>query len=165
MSILKQFFVLFVCCITTVHSQVLKKETLSSSGSAHFVYAHNKSYYIQESIAQGSVIQTYVAGNYSVRQGFLQPVFAASLTSTLDSTLEGVIFPNPFNTEFTIQFGEPVFDVITVLLYDTLGRLVLRQIFQPTERLIISVGNLATGHYSLKVNMRSEVLYAKLIKR
>ena len=45
--------------------QILKKETLALQGSSHFVYANNKSYFLQESIGQASVIRTFNTNNYS----------------------------------------------------------------------------------------------------
>lgn len=161
----KSYFVLLLflfCQIAT--GQILKKETLSSQGSSHFVYANNKSYYILESIGQGSVIQTFNASNYSLRQGFLQPVSASALTSSVDSNLEATIYPNPFTTQVTIQFNEPVLDELNVSLYDVLGRLIFEKTYQPNQQITITMNSVVSGQYLLYVKMRSQVLKAKLIK-
>ena len=142
-----------------------KKETLALQGSSHFVYKNNKSYFLQETIGQASVIKTYNANNYSLRQGFLQPISATIISEHLDTTLQGVIYPNPFYNEVNVRLAEPVYDDITVVLYDVLGRLVFSQVYHPMQLLVLKFDNISSGNYLLRMQMRSEVLVAKIVRR
>ncbi|WP_160289459.1 T9SS type A sorting domain-containing protein [Psychroserpens mesophilus] len=160
LQILCLFFLLSAQCFT----QSLKKETLTNQGSSHFVYANNKSFYIQESIGQTSVIRTFNAQNYSLRQGFLQPVHASFLNDNSDSNLDAVVFPNPFSQSITIIFNEPIFDELTVYVSDVMGRTVHSQIYHPTQNLTIQLSNVANGVYVLHVRMRQKIMITKIIK-
>ena len=120
---------------------------------------------MQQSIGQASVIKTYNSNNYSLRQGFLQPISATVISQHLDTSLDGIIYPNPFYNEINVRFGEPVYDNITVSLYDVLGRLVFSQIYNPMQLLVLNFNNLSSGQYVLRMQMRSEILVAKLVRR
>jgi len=159
---------LIVCLIffsSSGFTQTLKKQTLSSQGSSHFVYANNKSYFLQESIGQASVIKTYDTANHSLRQGFLQPISATIISDNLNDELDGYIYPNPFYDHINIRFREPVYDDITVTMYDVLGRLVLNQVYSPLQLLVLNFNDFSSGTYVLRIQMRSEVLTAKLVRR
>jgi len=145
--------------------QILKKETLALQGSSHFVYANNKSYFLQESIGQASVIRTFNTNNYSLRQGFLQPISATVISDHLDTNLQGYFYPNPFEDRVYVRFDEPVYDVISVTMHDILGRLVYSKSFNPIQTLTINFGDLSSGGYLLHIQMRTEVLIAKLIRK
>ncbi len=158
-------FLSLVLIFSNTSAQNLKKQTLSSHGSSHFVYANNKSYFIQEVTGQGSVINTFNTDNYQLRQGYLQPISASAISDASDTDLDGIIFPNPFHSQITIRFNEPVIDILNVRLIDILGRIVFQNEYNPVERLSLDFGNLSSGSYILRVDMRSKVLLAKLIKR
>ena len=146
-------------------AQTLKRESLGIQGSSHIVYANAKSYYIQESIGQQSVIRTYDASNYSLRQGFLQPLDVSLISENLDTNLLGFSYPNPFEDHVNVQFQEPVFDRVTVTMHDALGRLVYSSVFNPMQNLTLVFGELSSGQYLLRIQMRTELFVAKLIRR
>lgn len=145
--------------------QANKKETLSNQGSSHFVYANNKSYFIQESIGQSSVTFVYNAGNYSLRQGFLQPISPSGLQGDSDNDLDGYFYPNPFENFVHIRFNEAIFDTLEVSLFDALGRTVYYETYEPIQELNLDFGSVSSGNYVLIVKMRSKTLLAKLIRR
>lgn len=145
-------------------AQVLKKQTLASQGSSHIVFANNKSYFIQESIGQKSIINTYNSNNYSLRQGFLQPVSASAFFNGSNSALNAIVFPNPFFKQVEIRFNDPVIDILDVTLFDTLGRVISKYEYNPVQHIVIDVDNLSAGNYFLKIKMRSKFLHAKIIK-
>ncbi len=163
----KYYFIIccFLMCFQFMNAQILKKETLTNQGSSHFVNANNKSYFIQESIGQASVIRTFNTSNYSLRQGFLQPISASQLNGGTTTNLDAVVYPNPFINQINISFNEPIIDVLKVFIYDVLGRIVYQNVYNASQTIQLTVNNISTGNYFLKVNMRSKLLYAKLIKR
>ncbi len=146
-------------------AQTMKKQTLAIQGSSHFVYANNKSYLIQESIGQLSVINTFETNNYSLRQGFLQPISPSGISNQSDFRLEAIVYPNPFVSMFSIKFNEPVVDIVDLKLYDLLGRLIFNQEFNPEEMIAIDLGELSSGQYILRVKMRAQEYTASLIRR
>ena len=152
-------FLLFFC------QSLFYLRSLGIQGSTQVVYANAKSYYIQESIGQQSVIRTYNANNFSLRQGFLQPIDGALLSENLDNNLQGFFYPNPFVDHVNVQFEEPIFDVITVTLHDILGRLVYNEIFSPNQTLLVNFSDLSSGSYVFRLQMRTEVFIAKLVRR
>lgn len=159
--------VLIVCLlfsIGTIHAQLLKKQTLVSAGSSHFVNANNKSYFIQESIGQHSVINTFDANNYSLRQGFLQPISPNVLNGSDDTVLDGFLYPNPFVDEIHIRFNEPIISEIQLYMYDALGRVVYQQTFQAQQEINLRFSALADGNYFITATMRNQKFVAKLIK-
>lgn len=157
--------IIFALICVTTYSQTLKKQTLSSQGSSHFVYANNKSYFLQETIGQASEIRTYEANNHSLRQGFLQPISARIITDNLDSNLQGFIYPNPFENEINIRFDEPIYDTVSITVHDILGRLVYSKPHNPSQQLLLIFNGLSSGTYVMHVQMRSEIFVAKLVRR
>ncbi|GAA3626134.1 T9SS type A sorting domain-containing protein [Flavivirga jejuensis] len=144
---------------------MLRKETLAIQGSSHVVYANNKSYYIIESIGQASIINTFNANDYSLRQGYLQPVSASIIASDFNTDFKAVIFPNPFPSEVQIKFKEPVIDILQVTVRDVLGRIVLNKEYSPMPSIVLDLNHLNTGSYLVHIRMRSKLLKAKIIKR
>jgi hypothetical protein len=138
---------------------------LAIQGSSQPVYVNNKSYYLIESIGQASVINTFSANNYVLRQGFLQPVSASVFASDAKASLKAIVFPNPFLNQIQIKFDEPIIDELNLALYDVLGRVIIREVYNPIQAITLDLLYLSNGSYFLKVQMRSKVLSAKIIKR
>ncbi|MDG5492415.1 T9SS type A sorting domain-containing protein [Psychroserpens sp. SPM9] len=160
-----RFLIACVLFYSVGFAQTLKKETLTNQGSSHFVYANNKSYFIQESIGQASVIKTFDTGNYSLRQGFLQPINASLLNSDSNTLIDAIIFPNPFSETITINFREPIFDELNIYVSDLTGRIVLSETYNPSSSLSIELNDITSGVYLLNVVMREKRFVAKIIKR
>ncbi len=144
--------------------QSKQKEVLGISGSSAFIYANNKSYFIQQTIGQGSVINTYQANNHQLRQGFLQPLKAALINTGFDTEIEVLVYPNLFVETVNLDFQETLIDQITIALYHISGQLVYQQTFNPSESLTLQFPNLPIGTYVLRGQMRSQTFVAKLIK-
>lgn len=158
-------FIISLCFFKISNSQSLVKQTLAIQGSSQPVYVNNKSYYLIESIGQASVINTFSANNYVLRQGFLQPVSASVFASDAKASLKAIVFPNPFLNQIQIKFDEPIIDELNLALYDVLGRVIIREVYNPIQAITLDLLYLSNGSYFLKVQMRSKVLSAKIIKR
>lgn len=155
----------FIFIFNVGFGQINKKVTLSNQGSSHFVYSNNKSYFIQESIGQASVTFVYNTRNYSLRQGFLQPISPSGLQGDSDTDLDGYFYPNPFENFVHIRFNEAIFDMLEVSLYDALGRTIYNKTYEPVQELNLDFESVSSGSYVLIVKMRSKSLLAKLIRR
>lgn len=163
----KFIFYLVFGLATSAWSQQIVKETLSSAGSSHFVYGANTSFFIQESIGQGSVINTYNSStNYNVRQGFIQPISVSVLYDGFDEMIDADIWPNPFSTSINIVLNEPLLGgALQVTLYDLTGRLVYTEAFSPSTDYVVSLGTISGGVYLLQLETQARTFTTKLIKR
>lgn len=141
------------------------KQTLGINGKSEFIYANNKSYFLQQSIGQGSVINTYHANNHQLRQGFLQPIKAALINSGFDTTIDVFIYPNPFAETINLDFEEVLIDEIIITLHNIIGQQVYQEKFAPSENLTFQFHNLPIGTYVLRGQMRSQTFAVKLIKQ
>ena len=154
----------FLLPYLSVTGQSMKKQTLSQHGSSEYVYANNKSYFIQQSIGQASVINTFHSNNHELRQGFLQPVKAALINNGFDTEIDMSVYPNPFGNTVRVDFEETLIDVITISLHHISGQLIYQEIFEPAESLTLQFNNLPDGAYLLSGQMRAQSFTAKLIK-
>ena len=163
----KFIFYIAVCIAASSWSQQMIRETLSSAGSSHFVYGENTSFFIQESIGQGSVINTFTSvSNYSARQGFIQPVSVAVLYNGLDDMIDASIWPNPFTNTINIALNEPLLGGgLDITVYDLTGRLVYNRSFSPNPDYTISLNSLSNGIYLLKLETQARSFTTKVIKR
>ena len=124
----------------------------------------NKSFFIHQSIGQASVINTFDAKNYQLRQGFLQPIKAALINSGFDTEIDVFVYPNPFQENINLDFQETLVDVITISLYHIAGQLIHQQSYNPSENLSLQYYNLPHGAYILRGQMRAQTFTIKLIK-
>lgn len=144
--------------------QSMMKQSLGINGSSEFIYANNKSYFIQQAIGQASVINTYQANNHELRQGFLQPIKAALINTGFDNEIDVLVYPNLFEETVNLDFEETLVDQIKISLYHISGQLVYQETFNPSESLTLQFLNLPIGAYVLRGQMRSQTFAAKLIK-
>jgi len=165
MKLKQTFFGLFLLSSITANAQLLKKDILASQGSSHFVYGANKTYFIQESIGQSTVINTFnSATNYATRQGFLQPLSVSVLYAQFDPTINATIWPNPFSDTINVTFTEPVVGPLIVSIYDILGRKVFEDTFSALQELVIQPQGLSQGNYLFQLQSQARNITAKLIK-
>jgi hypothetical protein len=158
-------FILFFVPLSTM-GQEKRKETIASAGSSHIVYGAVTSYFVQESIGQGSVIKTFTSPtNYSVRQGFIQPISASTLYNGFEDMIDADIWPNPFTETVNISFNEPLIGPINVRVYDITGRVVYDQSLAPSQSFEFLLDQLAKGTYLLKLESQARSLTSKLIKQ
>ena len=158
------FLLFFLLAAAPAFGQGMIKQTLGINGSSEFIYANNKSYFIQQSIGQASVINTFDANNHQLRQGFLQPIKAALINSGFDTEIDVLVYPNPFDDWVHLEFGEPMVDVITISLHHISGALIDQRLFDPSENITIPFPDLPIGAYVLRGQMRSQAFSIKLIK-
>ena len=150
----------------SIMGQEKLKETLASGGSSHIVYGAVTSYFVQESIGQGSVINTFTSPtNYSSRQGYIQPISASTLYNGFADMIDADIWPNPFTEIVNINFNEPLVGPIKVQVYDLTGRVVYDQSLSPTPSIVLLLDKLSRGTYLLKIESQERSLTSKLIKQ
>ncbi len=129
------------------------------------------SFYIKGTARVFDNAATYVS-NFSNNTSDHWPVYAfydwKKLTTyvvptaieTSDKLASLAIWPNPFNTQLTIQLAIPSFEL---QLFNANGALVLEATARLNEQ-IINTDELAPGAYFIKVNQEGKTFYRKLVK-
>jgi hypothetical protein len=163
-SVLFLTFIQFSQAQNTSNSYLVR-ETTGISGSSEIISANNKTYIMQQSIGQASVIGTYDS-NYIARQGFIQPnVLAKIIDKDISLNLEAIIYPNPFLESVTISFSEQITDKVAVVVFDLLGRLVFSKSYEGTQKLKVAFNNLSLANYVLKVTANNKQFIKKITKK
>lgn len=144
------FALMVLSTVMQAQSVVLRRQTTGIAGASGDYRAAGQSYLIQQSIGQASVIGTSQSGDYSMRQGFIQPEFFLAAVSE-HTDLEATIFPNPFGRQFQIRFeAEPEGD-IDVEIYDLSGRTILRKRYGAARDIAIDFPHAAAGMYLIHI--------------
>lgn len=144
----------------------LVRSTTSVVGSSKKVMINNKTYRIQQSIGQGSVIGMATNGNYTLRQGFIQPnILAKIIDKNSPLTLKVSAYPNPFTEGITLSFIDEVTTDINIVLYDVLGHVLLSKKYTPQQAIHIRLKHLAIGNYLLKIQGNQQQIIKNILKK
>jgi hypothetical protein len=89
---------------------------------------------------------------------------AIKLTSD-KKTIEAAAYPNPFHSKFTLKLTPIDDEIITVKVYDMLGRLVVSETAKGTEHDLTLGANFPIGVYSIIMCQGEEIKTLRVIKR
>ena len=167
---MKLFFLICFCCVFQQHvlsqSNLIIRSTTGASGASEIVVSGDKTYVVQQSIGQPSVIGTHNNSNYVFRQGFIQPnVLAQIKEKDIPVNLKLRVYPNPFEVQISLAFIEEVTSEIDVTVFDIIGRQVAVSSYQPNSYVDVRLGKLPSGEYILKVVANNKQFITKIIKR
>jgi hypothetical protein len=150
----------------TVGQLVYTNSTTGVSGSSESITVNNKSYLVQQSIGQASVIGTFNNAGYTLRQGFIQPnVLAKIVDANMSIDLEVIFYPNPFIESATLAFTETIKGTIEIGVFDMLGRLVFSNTYNAEQNLEVQFKNLSVADYILKVTANNKQFVKSIIKK
>jgi hypothetical protein len=142
---------------------VNKRSTLSLGGANQNQTGRSLS--IQQSIGQSSVIGIVQSNNYALSQGFIQPGFGAGENAISDTgQLNACLFPNPLNTNLSIEFSDEISTLINVEICNVLGKVVFKNQYSASQKLEIDLSQLSNGIYFIKIITANKQLTSKLIK-
>jgi len=148
---------LLLLCIGIINAQ----ETITTAGGE----ASGVGGTLSESFGQ-TVYTTNQSSDGSIAQG-VQQAFEISVVlgvSVTNIQLNISVYPNPTTNYLTLKIVDGHWDALNYQLYDTQGRLV-KSNKALTESTVITMQNLATGSYFLKVTQNQHVLKTfKIIK-
>lgn len=116
---MKQLLLLFFGC--TVYSQQLHHQMVSSQGSSNLL---SSGILVKQTIGQQSTIGNYKFPGVIVGQGFQQSRISNPGISSLVNSILTTTYPNPFVDRINFLFSKPVSGLITVTIFDVLGRLI-----------------------------------------
>ncbi len=145
---MKQLLLLFFGI--SVYSQQLHHQMLSSQGSSN---ALNSGTLVKQTIGQQSVIGNTKKNNTFVGQGFQQSLLSKTGTSSLVDEILTTTYPNPFVDQINFQFSKPVSGLITITIFDLLGRLVFKEQKEASQN-ILTLDNLqfSQNEYLVKLS-------------
>ncbi len=107
----------------SVKGQQLHHQMLSSQGSSNLLSTGTL---VHQTIGQQSVIGNYKFSNTVAGQGFQQSLIAKSGITSLSNGITTTTYPNPFVDQIHFQFSKPINGLITISIFDVLGRLVYK---------------------------------------
>ncbi|WP_296682320.1 T9SS type A sorting domain-containing protein [Flavobacterium sp.] len=136
---MKQLLLLFFGF--SMYGQQLHHQMLSSQGSSNLLSTGTL---VHQTIGQQSVIGNYKFSNIVAGQGFQQSLITKSVTTSLSNGITTTTYPNPFVDQIHFQFSKPINGLITISIYDVLGRLV----YKDQKEAIQDVLTLENLHFS-----------------
>ena len=128
---------LFLVLSFNTYSQHLHHQMLSAQGSSNLL---TSGILIKQTIGQQSTIGNYKLPSAIVGQGFQQSLISKSLSTTLINEILTTTYPNPFVDQIHFQFSKPISGLITVTIFDLLGRLVYKEQKEASQN-ILTIGN------------------------
>lgn len=136
---MKQLLLLFFGF--SVYGQQLHHQMLSSQGSSNLL---STGVLVHQTIGQQSVIGNTKFSNTVVGQGFQQSLLSKIGTTSLVNEISTTTYPNPFVDQIHFQFSKPISGLITISIFDVLGRLVYKDQKESIQN-ILTLNNL---HFS-----------------
>ena len=96
---------------------------------------------------------TQKKNNTFVGQGFQQSLLSKTGTSSLVDEILTTTYPNPFVDQINFQFSKPVSGLITITIFDLLGRLVFKEQKEASQN-ILTLDNLqfSQNEYLVKLS-------------
>ena len=142
--------------VTKVYDSPIYNFKLAQTGIAVTL---NTSYTIKV-----AVIVNGVYGNYGASCTVTTP--AAPVVRLKAKSFEVSAYPNPFETAFKLNLETPNIEVVTIAVYDMMGKLVETHQINPTEIANLQIGNnFAAGIYNVIVSQANEMKAIRLIKK
>lgn len=156
------FFIIFSNVLT---AQSLKRQTLGVIGTSTLVNVNTKSYFLQQSIGQNSVIGSFETANIRLQQGFIQPLQAIFFKEDNTNELEVIVYPNPFVDGVVVIINDALQEQIAMYLFDVQGRLLVQNNYETSNQLVIPLDFLSQGAYFLRLQSGQKQKTVQLLKR
>ncbi|TRX27770.1 T9SS type A sorting domain-containing protein [Flavobacterium franklandianum] len=150
----------------TFQGQVLHHQMLSSQGISTKT---PDGFLIRQTVGQQSLTGTSSNKEYVVMQGFQQSMWGKYIASNNVDAIQGITtttYPNPFTQTINFQFSRPVADMISISIFDFLGRLIFEKNTKSVNDILtIDLMGLPTSEYLIHLKTNSLNYYTKIIKK
>lgn len=160
---MKWIFLLFSF---SFYGQILHHQMISSQGVSTKT---SNGLLIMQTVGQQSLTGTSANDNYVVMQGFQQSLWGNYIASTNIETIEGIktiTYPNPFIKNINFQFSKAIDEIISISIFDVLGRLIYEQKEKAENNVLtIDLSRLPTSEYLIRLNTTDFKYYTKIIKQ
>lgn len=150
----------------TFQGQVLHHQMISSQGLSTKT---PEGLIIRQTVGQQSLTGTSGNKEFVVMQGFQQSLWGKYIASNNLETVGGITtttYPNPFTESINFQFSKPVTDVISISVFDILGRMIYEQNKKAVNDILtIDLATLPTSEYLIHLKSSNLNYYTKIIKK
>jgi hypothetical protein len=124
---------------------------------------------VKQTVGQQSTTGSSSNKNYVLMQGFQQSLWSKYIASNKIETPEDIktiTYPNPFTENVNFQFSKPMTDVISIYIFDILGRLVYEQKKKADSTILtIDLTTLSSSEYLVRLSTTNLNYYTKIIKK
>lgn len=131
MKHMKKIILLFVSF--WAYGQQMHHQMLSTQGGSNLL---TSGVLIKQTIGQQSIVGNYKFPGAIVGQGFQQSLISKSVLNSFRNEITTITYPNPFVDQIHFQFSKPVNGLITVTIFDLLGRLVYKEQKETTQNIL-----------------------------
>ncbi len=108
----------------SVYGQQLHHQMVSSQGTSNLLSSGVK---VNQTVGQQSVIGNYNFSTTVVSQGFQKNLLAKSDVLVLADKINTIVYPNPFVDHIQFQFSKSLNGLVSITIFDLLGRLVYKE--------------------------------------
>jgi hypothetical protein len=162
MKCLLMFFMFFSI---SFYGQVLHHQMISSQGLS---MKTPNGLVVKQTIGQQSITGSS-SNNYVVMQGFQQSLWGKHVASNKAVEMDHiktVTFPNPFTQTVNFQFSKAIKEMVSIYVYDLLGRVVLQQEKMPNDNILtIDLTSVVSSEYLVRLKTFKFNYYTKIIKK
>jgi len=134
------------------YSQTLSPSVISSSGG----YFSSASASLSFTVAEMTMVQTFTTSGNILTQGFQQPEdYSVGIAESDIAANDLIIYPNPTNGAFTIEFNAVNGNNATVRLFNPLGQLVMTgnyEVLQGINKISFNISSFSQGIYLLELS-------------
>jgi hypothetical protein len=160
---MKQLLLVLLLSFSSVHSQDLHHQMLSSQGDSRQL---SNGMYVSQTIGQQSVIGNYTKDGKTYGQGFQQSVWSKYISTNTNNTITTVTYPNPFVSTINFQFSQAIKEAITINLFDVRGRLIFSQVKVAIENIVtIDLPQIADSNYLVQLSTPNFTYYTQILKQ
>jgi len=162
----RSVLIILLCLLVAgLNAQELVRSTVGVSGTSSQLKSGDKTYTVQQSVGQSSVIGLYTANSLAIRQGFIQPpIKILSTGGDYDDLIDAIIYPNPFTSDIRIVFNETLEGGIDIIIYDMLGRVVHNMNTRAGKEINLDLSFLASAQYVLLLTSEKRQFKANILK-
>lgn len=147
----------------TFQAQVLHHEMISAQGKSTKT---SNGLIVVQTIGQQSMTGTSTNKDFAVMQGFQQSLWGKYMVTNKIDAAKITTYPNPFTETVNFQFSEPITDLITITVFDILGRLIFEQKKAPVNTILtINLAQLPSSEYLVRLNTSKLTYFTKIIKQ
>lgn len=156
---------LFMFFSISFYGQVMHHQMISAQGKSKEI---SNGLVINQTIGQQSITGNS-GGEYIVMQGFQQSLWSKYIASSKADQIVGIktiTYPNPFTDIVNFQFSAAITDIVSVWVFDILGRVVYQQEKIPRNGVLtINLAILPSTKYLVRLKTPKLNYYTKIIKK
>jgi hypothetical protein len=160
---MKLIYLQIILVFSSATAQQLHHQMLSSQGTSKNL---SNGMYVSQSIGQQSVIGNNTIGGYTYGQGFQQSTWSKYITTSSNTSITTITYPNPFVSTVNFQFSQAINDNITVSIFDIRGRLVYNEEKKAAGTILtIELPNMASSNYLVRLSSSNYTYFTQILKQ